>query len=75
MKSDGIIPYRNYCTRDFIFGVPRKILIGINELSKEIIDEYYFVPLSSKWIFAPFVWKMFNTISREELPEKIWEKW
>lgn len=26
MKSDGIIPYRNYCTRDFIFGVPRKIL-------------------------------------------------
>lgn len=49
--------------------------VGINELSKEIIDEYYFVPLSSKWIFAPFVWKMFNTISREELPDKIWEKW
>ena len=49
--------------------------VGINELSKEIIDEYFFVPLSTKYIFAPAVWKLFNTLSRDNLPEKKWEKW
>lgn len=49
--------------------------VGINELSKEIIDEYYFVPWSTKYIFCPPLWKMFNTISREEYPEKEWDKW
>ena len=49
--------------------------VGINEMSKEIIDEYYFVPLSSRYIFSPLVWKLFNTLSRDQLPEKVWEKW
>lgn len=49
--------------------------VGINEMTKEIIDEYYFVPLSTKFIFSPPLWKLFNTISRDELPEKEWEKW
>lgn len=49
--------------------------VGINEMSKEIIDEYYFVPFSTKWIFAPVLWKMFNSYSRRQYPEKEWEKW
>lgn len=49
--------------------------VGINDMSKEIIDEYYFVPWSTKIIFSPPLWKMFNTISREEYPEKDWKKW
>lgn len=49
--------------------------VGINEMSKEIIDEYYFRPFSYKWIFCPLVWSMFNTYSRKELPEREWEKW
>lgn len=48
--------------------------VGINEVSKEIIDEYYFVPLSTHYIFSPVLWKMFNTVSRDPLPEKIWER-
>ena len=44
-------------------------------MSKEIIDEYYFVPWSTKIIFSPPLWKMFNTISREEYPQKQWKKW
>lgn len=49
--------------------------VGINELSKEIIDEYYFKPFTTKYIFSPPLWKLFNTISREPLPEKEWEMW
>lgn len=49
--------------------------VGVNDLTKEICDEYYLVPLGRRYIFSPFVWKLFNTISREDLPEKVWEKW
>jgi len=49
--------------------------VGINEYSKEIIDEYEFVPFSKKYIFCPPLWKLFNTISRKQLPGKEWEKW
>ena len=49
--------------------------VGINDVTKEIIDEYYFIPFSSKYIFAPLVWKMFNTTSRDQYPDKIWETW
>ena len=49
--------------------------VGINDMTKDICDEYFFVPFSRKWIFCPPLWKMFNTCSREEFPEKVWEKW
>ena len=49
--------------------------VGISEVTKEIIDEYFFVPLGVKWIFCPPLWKLFNTLSRKQLPEKVWETW
>lgn len=49
--------------------------VGINEVSKEIIDAYEFVPFSRRYIFCPPLWRMFNTISREVYPEKQWEVW
>lgn len=49
--------------------------VGINEYSKEIIDEYEFVPFSKRYIFAPLLWKSFNTISRKQLIEKDWPTW
>lgn len=49
--------------------------VGINEYSKEIIDEYEFVPFSKRYIFAPLLWKSFNTISRKQLIEKEWPTW
>ena len=49
--------------------------VGINEVTKEVIDEYFFVPFGTRYIFSPLVWKMFNTVSRKELPEKEWERW
>lgn len=64
----GILPW-------FIHRRQIKKRVGINDMSKEIIDEYYFVPWSTKIIFSPPLWKMFNTISREEYPEKDWKKW
>ena len=64
----SIIPFFIYRRR-----IGKKV--GINELTKEIIDEYYWVPFSRKYIFCPSVWKMFNTISRKQYPEKEWKPW
>ena len=47
--------------------------VGVNEYTKDICDEYEFVPWSRKYIFCPPLWHMFNTISRKKLPSKEWE--
>lgn len=49
--------------------------IGIDENTKQIIDEYYWVPFSRKIIFCPPLWKTFNTKSRKTLPDKEWLKY
>lgn len=66
----SLIPYFIVCRK-----ISRKV--GIDEKSHQIIDHYYFgLPLiSSKWVFAPPFWKMFNSFSRKALPEKEWEIW
>jgi len=50
--------------------------IGIDEQTKQIIDEYYFVPFiffGTKYIFSPVLWKMFNTHERKELLKKVFK--
>lgn len=49
--------------------------IGIDEHTKQIIDEYSFIPFSTKWVYCPPLWKMFNTYSHKKLPEKEFKKW
>lgn len=49
--------------------------VGISEMTKEIIDEYFFVKFSRRYIFSPLLWRLFNTHSRDPLPEKEWEHW
>lgn len=44
--------------------------IGINELTKEITDEYYFIPFSRKIIFMPLLWKLFDSYDCPELDKK-----
>lgn len=59
--------------------VARKIRrkVGVDEHTKQIMDLYAMgVPiLDTKRIFAPKLWKMFNSYSRKELPEKVWSVW
>lgn len=64
----SIIPYFIYRRR-----INRRV--GINEMSGEIQDEYFFVPFGRNYYFAPIVWKMFNTLSRKEFQNKEWEIW
>lgn len=52
----------------------RKI-VDIDEQTKQIIDGYEWRPFGRKYIWAPAVWKMFDTIEREPLPEKDWIKY
>ncbi len=51
--------------------------VGIDENTHQIMDQYYFgFPiLDTKWIFSPPLWKLFNSFSRKELPEKDWPIW
>jgi len=51
--------------------------VGIDDNTHQIIDKYYFLPLGlgSKRIFCPPLWKLFNSYSRREMPEKEWTVW
>ena len=51
--------------------------IGIDKMTHQPVTEYYFgFPiLDTQWIFAPPLWKMFNSFSRKEYPQKDWEVW
>lgn len=45
--------------------------ISIDKETKQIIDEYYFIPIiGTKHIFSPTLWKMFNTHEKKELLHK-----
>lgn len=51
--------------------------VGVDEMTKQITDLYSMgLPvLDTKRIFSPPLWKLFNSYSRKELPEKKWERW
>lgn len=50
----------------------RKV-VDIDKQTRQIIDAYEFKPFGRKYIFCPSVWKLFDTIEREPLPDKDWE--
>lgn len=49
--------------------------VGIDDMTHQIVDEYYWKPFGVKLIFCPPLWKLFNTYARKSLPEKDWTKW
>lgn len=51
--------------------------VGVDEQTKQIADLYSMgLPvLDTKRIFSPPLWKLFNSYSRKELPQKDWERW
>lgn len=59
--------------------VARKIRrkVGVDEHTKQIMDLYAMgIPIiDTKRIFAPSLWKLFNSYSRKELPKKDWDIW
>jgi len=59
--------------------VARKIRrkVSVDEHTKQIMDLYAMgVPIiDTKRIFAPSLWKLFNSYSRRELPQKNWPVW
>lgn len=66
----SLIPFFVCCKR-----IRRKV--GIDGMTHQIIDHYYFgLPvLDTKRVFSPPLWKLFNSFSRKNLPEKEWEVW
>lgn len=51
--------------------------VGVDEQTKQIADLYAMgLPvLDTKRIFSPPLWKLFNSYSRKELPQKEWPVW
>lgn len=51
--------------------------IGVDEQTKQIADLYSMgLPvLDTRRIFSPPLWRMFNSYSRKELPQKDWKVW
>lgn len=51
--------------------------VGVDDQTHQIADLYSMgVPLlDTRRIFCPILWKMFNSYSRKELPQKAWKKW
>lgn len=49
--------------------------IGIDKNTKQLIDEYKFVIFGTKYIYAPKLWKLFDSYSHKKLPIKEWEKY
>ena len=51
--------------------------VGVDEQTKQIMDLYSmgFPVLDTKRIFSPPLWKLFNSYSRTQLPEKEWQVW
>lgn len=66
----SLLPWFIVCKK-----IKRKV--GIDDNTHQIIDKYYFgVPvLATKWVFSPPLWKLFNSFSRRDMPEKEWEVW
>lgn len=51
--------------------------VGVDEQTKQITDLYAmgFPVFDTKRIFSPPLWKLFNSYSRKELPQKEWPVW
>lgn len=49
--------------------------IRIDKETGQIIDGYKFAFLGRRLVFAPAMWKMFNTHERKELPKKVFKKY
>lgn len=63
----------------FVKIVPIHKRVGVNELTKEICDEYYFVPgilglFEAKRVFMPSVWDMFDSYEMPKYEKKQFEK-
>ena len=51
--------------------------VGIDDNTHQLVDAYSFgMPIiDTKWVFAPPLWKMFNSYDYDELPDKNWKYW
>lgn len=47
--------------------------VGVNKDTHELVDGYFKSLFGSRWIFAPTVWKMFNSYDTIPLPTKHWQ--
>lgn len=49
--------------------------IGINELTHQLEDRYFWKFMGIKWIFCPTLWKLFDTEEAPKLEHKEWKIW
>lgn len=64
----SLLPY-------FIFIREVRKKVGIDDLTKQLVDQYEYKPLGFHWVFMPTVWRMFDTYETPFLPSKDWKVW
>lgn len=50
-----------------------KRVVGIDKETRQIVDQYDYVPFSRHLVFCPPLWKLFDTLDAPVLEEKTWE--
>lgn len=73
---DRICVIRKSIVPFFIFIREVRKKIGVDELTKQLVDQYEYRGLGGiHWVFMPTVWKMFDTYETPYLPSKNWAIW
>lgn len=72
---DRIVIVRKSIIPFFIFLREVRKKVGIDELTKQLVDQYEYKPLGIHWVFMPPVWRMFDTYETPYLPPKQWAIW
>lgn len=64
----SIFPY-------FIFVRECKKVVGIDEMTKQLVDQYRYKLFGWHWVFMPSNWRFFDTYETPFLPSKSWPIW
>lgn len=59
----------------FIFIREVKKVVGIDEISKQLVDQYEMKPFGWHWVFMPLAWRYFDTYETPFLPSKKFLVW
>ena len=61
LQKSWILPWFSYLS-------PIRKIVGVDDQTKQIIDQYEIVPFKKQFIFRPFYYKLFDSYSHKTLP-------
>lgn len=59
----------------FVFIREVKKVVGVDDVTKQLVDQYQYKPLGFHWVFMPLAWRYFDTYETPYLPSKTFPVW